>query len=277
MKCFVTGAAGFIGSHLVDELIKQGHIVYGIDNFLTGDKANVNEKCHFYERDIREVTAEELQDIDAIFHLAAVARTQWCIDDPLLAHEINATGTLNMLLKAREAGVKRFIYSSSCIVYVPTTPYYISKMMAEEYVRIFHDLYGMSTLSLRYSNVYGSLRQSEKGPAINCIASLRKTKKETGKVWLTGDGSQTRDFIHVEDIVRANILAANSQVTGFLDICTGKQTSMKTIADYFNCSIEFVEARQGDVKHLVQNPDPAWEKLGFTYLKELRDHIQVYL
>ncbi len=149
--------------------------------------------------------------------------------------------------------------------------------MAEEYVRIFHDLYGMDTIALRYANCYGSLRQSEKGPAINCIASLRKSKRDTGRIWITGDGEQTRDFIHVEDVCRANLLASQSHQNGFLDICTGKQTSINTIAHYFDCPIDYLEERQGDVKHLVQNPDKAWEAIGFTYSKELADHIGVYL
>ena len=277
MKAFVTGAAGFIGSHLVDQLIEEGHTVYGIDNMLTGDKANVNPKCLFYEKDVNDITPEELEDIDVVFHLAAVARTQWCIDNPLLAHETNATGTLRMLLAAKKAGVKRFVHSSSCIVYVATTPYYASKFLAEEYVRLFSELYNMSTIALRYSNVYGSLRQSEKGPAINCIASLRKTKRDTGRVWVTGDGSQSRDFIHVDDIVRANILAAGSEFCGHVDVCTGKQTSMNEIATYFNCPVDYIEERQGDVKQLVQDPTEARHVLGFVYKKELAENMGVYL
>jgi UDP-glucose 4-epimerase len=277
VKAFVTGVAGFVGSHLADRLIALGYEVVGIDNLLTGSMENVNPQVFFYNRDINDDNTDLMRGCDVVFHLAAIARTQWCIDNPKLAHKTNATGTLNVLMNAKSAGVKRFVHSSSCIVYVPTTPYYVSKMAAENYVTIFPELYGMSTIALRYSNIYGSLRQSEKGPAINAIASLRKSKRETGRIWITGDGEQSRDFIHVDDVVRANILASKSLKTGWYDICTGKQTSMNEIASYFDCPIDYVEERQGDVKHLVQSPDRAKEELGFTYSKELKDNMGVYL
>ncbi len=278
MKILCTGGAGFIGSHLVDELIKQGHSVTVIDNLLTGDESNVNKHATFYNEDIRDDTLLPLFiGIDAVFHLAAIARTQWCIDDPKLANDINVYGTLNMLELAREAGVKRFVHSSSCIVYVETTPYWVTKTAAENYVSIYPSLYGMSTIALRYSNAYGSLRQSEKGPAINCIASLRKSKRENGWVWITGDGEQSRDFIHVNDIVRANIMALESDLTGSLDICTGIQTSMNEIAAYFDCPIHHITERQGDVKHLIQDPIPAKAKLGFEAIERLENNMGVYL
>lgn len=276
LKIFVTGAAGFIGSHLVDELIRRGHTVYGWDNLLTGDMANVNPKCLFIEDDISNITEETLEGIDVVFHLAAIARTQWCIDYPEMAHAVNATGTLKVLEAARQAGVKRFIHSSSCIVYIPTTPYYVSKLAAEEYVRIYHDLYDLNTIALRYSNVYGSLRQSEKGEAINCFASLRKTKRETGRIWLTGDGTQSRDFIHVEDVVEANILAMISNFNGYLDICTGKQTSMNEVAQQFGCPIDYIEPRKGDAQELVQDPRRAGEVLNFVAHRKLEDNLHVY-
>lgn len=263
---------------MVDRLVDEGHDVIVVDNLLTGDRVNLNPKAAYFETDIRDISLKELmKGIDTVFHFAAIARTQWTIDDPRLALDINVQGTLNVLLAARDAGVKRFVHSSSCIVYVETTPYWVTKQAAENFVKVFNDLYGLSTIALRYSNVYGSLRQSEKGPAINVLASLRKSKRETGRIWITGDGTQSRDFIHVDDVTRANLMAANSSVTGSLDICTGIQTPLIEIARKFDCPIDFVPDRQGDVKALVQDPEPAWEKLNFRAEKLLWHNLDVYL
>jgi UDP-glucose 4-epimerase len=281
-KAFITGVAGFIGSHLADYLIDQRWQVWGVDNFLTGDKKNINKKVKFKEIDIRNkdrLTAfTNKAKPDYLFHFAAIARTPWTIDDPLLCHETNITGTLNSLLAAKEAQVKKVIFASSNIVYAEYTPYYVSKITGELYMRSFDKIYRLPTISLRFSNAYGSLRQSEKGPAINCIASLRHSKHKNGYVWITGDGKQSRDFTHVLDIAEASLLAAESKVHGKeIDICTGKNTAMNHIAQYFNCKIEYVDERLGDVKHIVQDPRLAERLLGFKYKRELKDHIHVYL
>jgi len=277
MRSVISGGLGFVGSHLQDELLAQGHEVWVIDNLITGDRANLNPKSMFLYGDIGSALALLPNEVDWFFHCAAIARTQWCVDDPLLANATNVTGTLKALEWARERKVKRFVHSSSCIVYVKTTPYWVSKEAAENYVSIYPDLYGLSTIALRYSNIYGSLRQSEKGPAINCLASLRKSKREQGYIWITGTGEQTRDFIHVDDVVRANIMAAQSPVTGWYDVCTGKQTSMNEMAAYFACPIEYIEERAGDVKEIISDPVPAERDLGFKYSIEVPDGIGVYL
>lgn len=276
MRVLVSGGAGFIGSHMTDLLISQGHEVIVLDNLLTGSRENINPKAEFRKADIRgNHLAPHFRGVDWVFHFAAIARTQWTIDDPILANDINTNGTLNVLLAARDAGVKRFVHSSSCIVYVETTPYWVTKQAAENFVSIFPELYGMSTVSLRYSNVYGSLRQSEKGPAINVLASLRKSKRETGKIFITGDGEQSRDFIHVDDVVRANLIAAQSTKTGAYDICTGVQTSLNTIAKAFDCPVEYGPERAGDVKALVQDPTRAELELGFKAEKPF--DLSIYL
>ncbi len=267
MRCLVTGVGGFIASHLADYLIENGHEVWGIDNFMTGDIKNINPKAHFTEGDIRDaiLVYNLCKDKDWVFHLAANARTQLSVQDPWMDMENNIQGTLNMLLASRDNKVKRYIHSSSCIVYAPNTPYYVSKQAGEEYTKVFAKCYGMSTVALRYSNVYGSLRQSEKGSHINALASLRKTKRETGRIWITGDGTQTRQWSHVKDVCRANLLAAQSTETGMFDVCTGVNTSMNEVAKYFDCPVDFVPLPPGDAKDLSisQDPQPAWEKLGY--------------
>lgn len=281
-RAFITGVAGFIGSHLADYLIENGWQVSGVDNFLTGDPKNVDPGIRFEKVDIRK--KESLNAVikktkpDYIFHLAAIARTLWTIEDPMLCHETNITGTLNVLMAAKSAKVKKVIFASSNIVYAEYTPYLVSKITGELYMRTFDKIYGIPTLSLRFSNAYGSLRQSEKGPAINCIASLRQSKRENGYIWITGDGEQSRDFTHVLDIAEACKLAAKSEVHGKeIDICTGRNFTMNQIAGYFRCKIKYVADRPGDIKHIVQNPKPARKLLGFTAKRKLEDHIQVYL
>ena len=271
MKVFVTGCAGFIGSHLCDYLIEQGYEVVGIDNFLTGSPENINPKVKFYEADIRDLG--KIQEIfqeekpEWVYHEAANPRTFLSIEDPLLDEGINITGTLNMLLAARDTGVKKFMFASSCIINSPNTPYYVSKLAGEEYCKVFAKLYDLPTVCLRYSNVYGSLRQSEKGSWINALTSLHKSKRDTGRIWISGDGEQTRDWTHVKDIARANLLAAKSDVTGVFDISTGVETSMNEVAKYFDCPIDYVPDLKGDAKHLskTQNWVPAWNSFGYKF------------
>lgn len=283
-KYLTTGSAGFIYSHLSDYLIKNGHEVVGIDNLLSGGMENVNKKQKFYEADVRDL--DKMQEIfkkekpDVVFHGAANCRTMVSVDDPRLNNDINITGTLNVLLAARDNGVKKFLLASSCIIYAPNTPYYVSKLAGEEYCRVFNKIYDLPTVSFRYSNVYGSLRQSEKGAHINAIASLRKTKRDTGRIWITGDGEQSRDWSHVNDICRANLLAAESDATGVYDLCTGTATSMNEVAKHFDCPIDYIADRPGDAKHLSESQDPKPALKDFGYKSEIpfgAKSMEVYL
>lgn len=279
----VTGVAGFIGSHLADYLIEKGYEVYGIDNFLTGDKSNINSGVNFSQIDIRNHIKlnqyfKKLGSLDYVFHLAAIARTPWTITDPILANEINITGTLNLLMASKNIHVKKVIFASSNIVYAKNTPYWVTKLAGEMYMRVFNKLYNLPTISLRLANAYGSLRQSEKGPDINCIASMRKSKRENGYVWVTGDGKQSRDFTHVLDMAEAFLKAAKSDVMAEeIDICTGINTSIKWIAQQFGCSLKYVAEREGDIKHIYQNPQKALKLLGFEAKRKLKDHISIYM
>ena len=178
MRYIVTGGAGFIGSHLTDKLIAQGHDVVVIDNLLSGSEKYINPRATFYKIDIRNI--EEIKPIfggvDGVFHLAAIARTPWCIDDPILAYQTNVMGTLNVLEAARAAGVKRVVMTSSNVVYAFFTPYRASKEALEGLGKVYTDMYGMSVICLRNSNVYGS-RQSELGQCIFCSPKMQERER----------------------------------------------------------------------------------------------------
>lgn len=278
MKYLVTGGLGFIGSHLVDTLVENGHQVIVIDNLLSGNLKYSNKGAEIHTKDIRNLTEIEplFHGCDGVFHLAAIARTPWCIDDPVLCYQTNVMGTLNVLEASRKAGIKRVVMTSSNVVYAFFTPYRTSKEALEALGKTYVDMYGLSVVCLRNSNVYGS-RQSEKGPSPNVFSALRKTKKETGHVYITGDGEQTRDFTHVSDIVNGHIMAMNSTVTGVIDLCTGTNHSLNKVAKYFECPIEYGPERPGDVKHIFQDPKPAFEQLGWKAKVPLEEGIFDFL
>lgn len=272
MKYIVTGAAGFIGSHLTDALILRGHDVVAIDNLLSGFKAQVNPAAYFYELDITRFEPLKrlmvLEQSDGIFHCAAIARTPWCIDDPLLASLTNSHGSACVLEAARQAKVKRVVLSSSNVVYAAFTSYRATKEMTEQWGQVYHESYGMSVIALRYSNVYGP-RQSELGPSPNVFAALRKCKKEKGYLEITGNGEQSRDFTHVSDIVRGQMAAMDSGYCGVVDLCTGKNWTLNQVARMFDSEVVYLPERTGDVKHIVQDAKPAKELLGWEYSVEL--------
>lgn len=221
----VTGGAGFIGSHLVDRLLAEGHEVVVIDDFSLGKKENLakHKDLKIYKKSICDNLAVifKKHKFDAVFHLAALPRVQFSIAKPRESHEANINGTLNLLIAARDAGVKRFVYSSSSSVYgnqptmplvetmtaKPISPYALQKYVGEEYCRLFALLYGMETVSLRYFNVYGP-RQNPEGAYSGQIPKFfsKLLKGETPVI--NGDGRQTRDNTYVDDVVAANIAAA---------------------------------------------------------------------
>ena len=272
MRYLVTGGAGFIGSHLVDKLIKLGHDVVILDNLLSGFEKNINKIATFHNCDIRNIDniKEHFKNVDGVFHLAAIARTPWCIEDPILAYETNVIGTLNVLEASRQNNIKRVVMTSSNVVYAFLTPYRSSKEALENLAKVYNNMYGMSVVCLRNSNVYGS-RQSELGPSPNVFSALRKAKKEKGLIEITGDGEQSRDFTHVSDIVEGHICAMNSNVTGDFDLCTGINHSLNDVAKFFNCDVNYIPERPGDIKHIYQDPIPALEKLNWKAKVVLED------
>lgn len=276
MRAVVTGVAGFIGSHLADYLLEQGHEVAGIDCLWPGrgDLSRVPSGVALHRFDIRDAAAQKLlAGADWVFHAAAVSTTPWAVSKPAETNDINVNGTLNLLEGARKAGVSRFVFSSSNVIYAPFTAYWASKQAAEAYCSVWTGLYGLPTVALRYSNVFGSLRQNEE----NCIMSLRAASRRDGAIWLTGDGEQSRDFTSVYDIVRANLLAAQGDVTGPVDICTGVNHTMNEVAAMFGCPVTYRPDRAGDVKHIRQDPAPARSLLGFEAAIGFAEGMQAYL
>ena len=281
MKAIVTGGAGFIGSHLVDALLAKGHEVRVIDNLETGKKENINPKAVFHKADIRnyDEIAALFSGIDYVFHTAALPRIQPAIKDPLPAHHANATGTLNVLRASQKAGAKKLVYSGSSSVYGknltpfcedmkpdPLNPYASQKLMGEMYCRNFSELYGLPTVILRYFNVYGP-REILEGAYATVIGIFRQQLKEGKPMTMVADGDKkTRDFTHVRDVVRANILAMESPKAGhaeIINIGTGTNYTIKELADMFGGPIQVVPAKPGETVITLADNSKAKELLGW--------------
>lgn len=248
-KYIVTGGAGFIGSNLVDALVAQGAEVHIIDNLSKGKMDNVNPKAIFHKADIRNL--EEIKPLfvgmDGVFHLAALPEVQYSIEHPVESNDINVNGTMNVLIASKDAGVKRVVYSASggsaygdtnifptneTVLPKPMSPYGLQKYIGEHLARLWSLLYGVETVCLRYFNVYGP-RQREEGAYALVIARFLKQKREGQPMTITGTGEATRDFVHVRDIVRANMLAMESDKVGkgeSINIGGGKERSVLEIA-----------------------------------------------
>src|SRR5207245_1662173 len=217
----VTGGAGFIGSSLVDALLDRGLKVRVIDNFATGRKSQINPAAELTIGDIREIESirAAFVGVDCVFHTAALPRVPLSIERPVETHLVNVVGTLNVLVAARDAGVRRVVYSGSSSVYgnqpllplredmapSPLNPYALQKLTGEQYTRLFHQLFGLQTITLRYFNVYGP-RMATEGAYVTVISVFRRARAANEPLTIHGDGDQTRDFTHVHDVVRANLL-----------------------------------------------------------------------
>lgn len=228
-KALVTGGAGFIGSHLVETLIKAGCRVAVLDNLSSGSLANLKHldgKFDLYQDDIRDSKAllAAAEKCDVIFHLAAIVSVPLTIEDPVEAAAVNDMGSLLVFETARQQKVKRVVFSSSCAIYgddprlpkredmppKPMSPYAVQKLAAEYYARVFYDLYGIETVVLRYFNVYGP-RQDPSSPYSGVISIFMNKVLQNQAAVIYGDGKQSRDFIYVRDVVQANLLAATAQ------------------------------------------------------------------
>ena len=252
-KAIVTGGAGFIGSNLVDKLVNKGIQVSVIDDFSTGKIENTNKLVYYWKQDLGKVDIKELtqfmKGVDVVFHTAAKARVQPSIDDPLSFNKSNVDGTLNVLWAAYKAGVKRVIYSASSSAYGnatkfptpedhstnPLSPYGLQKYIGEQYCKMFSEVYGLDTVSLRYFNVYGE-RMLLEGAYCLVLGIFAKQLLENKPMTINNNGDQRRDFTYVGDIVNANILAATKveQFNGeVFNIGNGKNYSINEVANIF--------------------------------------------
>jgi UDP-glucose 4-epimerase len=280
-KILVTGGAGFIGSNIVDALIKKGHDVLIIDNLSTGKKENINPSANFIEEDLRNFDKIQpfFRGVDFVFHEAALPRIPLSIEKPIETNEINISATLNVLVAAAGAKVKKVIYASSSSALGgkavmpmkedapcdPLNPYALQKYVGELYCNIFPDIYGLPTVSLRYFNVYGP-RQPREGSYVPVIGIFLTQKKNGEKLTITGDGEQTRDFTHVFDVVRANILAMESEKVGkgeVINIGAGQNHSINEIAKMVGGEAVHIPARPGEMQDTLADITRAKTLLGW--------------
>ena len=288
MKFLVTGGAGFIGSHIVEELVRRKEKIRVLDNFSTGKKENIAsflEKIELIKGDIRDlgVVKEAMKGIDFCLHQAALPSVPRSIKDPITTNEVNVLGTLNTLMAAKEAGVKKLIYASSSSVYgdtpnlpkgenmqpSPLSPYALSKLAGEEYSKLFFSLYGLETIVLRYFNVFGPRQDptSQYAAVIpKFISSMLKGKRPT----IYGDGEQSRDFTYVSNVVNANLWATASKTKeGVFNIACGERITvnelMNNLNKIMNTDIEplYTNPRPGDVRHSQADISRAEEALGY--------------
>ena len=289
-RILVTGGAGFIGSHLVDALVEQDYIVTVLDNLLTGNKENLESlisqgRISFVEGDIRNSKVlNEACKVDYIFHEAALPSVQRSIENPQTTLEINITGTLNMLNAARDNKVKKVIFASSSSIYgnrpgeskietmkvQPLSPYAISKLACEEACKFYSHTYRLPTICLRYFNVFGP-RQNPNSEYSAVIPKFINIMLKDNKPVIYGDGKQSRDFTFVNNVVNANLLALQSDLSEgeTINIACGKSYSLMQMVEIINKTLDknlapfFLEPRAGEVKDSLANIDKAKKLLGY--------------
>ncbi len=298
----VSGAAGFIGSNLAERLLHLGQRVVGFDNFVTGHRKNVEaiaqiapDRFRFIEGDLRDLEAcrSACVQIDVVLHQAALGSVPRSISDPLASHQANVDGTFNLLLAARDLGVKRFVFASSSSVYGdepnlpkredrigrPLSPYALTKRVNELYARIFHDTYGLETIGLRYFNVFGR-RQDPNGPYAAVIPKWTAALLRNEQCVLYGDGETSRDFCFVENVIQANLLAAtvpsDSPAIGqVFNVAYGARTTLnqlflmirdrlaKRVPSVASATPFYMPFRPGDIRHSEADISRARELLGY--------------
>ena len=280
-KSLVTGAAGFIGSNIVDYLLEQGHKVVCVDNESSDahDSPYRNSNTTNIRGDIRDYTlmSSAMVGVDYVFHLAAEARIQPSIENPINAVSINDLGTATILQCAREANVKRLIFSSTSSAYGmnespnvetqipdPLNPYSVTKLNGENLCKMYNSLFGLKTTILRYFNVFGP-NQPVRGQYAPVIGIFDRQKSDGEALTIVGDGSQRRDFVYVKDVARANYLAAISDLdeTEVFNVGTGKNYSVKEIANAISDLQTHIPEREGEMKITLANVDKIEKYLGW--------------
>jgi UDP-glucose 4-epimerase len=288
MRILVTGGAGFIGSHIVEELLLRGDAVRVLDNFSTGSHKNLEAlkgDLEIREGDLRDVGAVRaaLQDVGLVFHLAAFVSVPQSMSDPDTCFAVNVGGTANILEASRLAGVHKVVLSSSTAVYgdtvvfptdeetplLPLSPYAVSKQVNELYARLYTSVLGLPVIALRYYNVYGPRQRPDSDYAAAIPIFIRQMIFGE-PITIYGDGKQSRDFIFVKDVVCANLLAAESDATGEVyNICTGRETSLLDLLKELSQVspqqplVRFSTPRPGDIYRSVGSPEKAVGALGF--------------
>jgi len=299
-KILVTGGAGFIGSNLIETLLSQNNYVVCLDNFVTGKRENINEflsipNFKLIEGDIRNLDTcrESVKNIEYVFHQAAIGSVPRSICDPITTNDINITGFLNILLASKDEKVKRFIYAASSSTYGdsqqlpkieenignPLSPYAITKYVNELYAKVFNDLYGIETIGLRYFNVFGK-NQDPEGQYAAVIPKFIKLLINHESPVINGDGSQTRDFTYIENVVAINQLAALSNnihsVSNIYNVAYGQQTTLNELVvllkEYLsefdpeikNIPVVHGSIRTGDIQHSLASIEKAKTKLGYN-------------
>ena len=288
MRALVTGGAGFIGSHIVEELLGNGVSVRVLDNFSSGKRANLEAfkgDLEILEGDLRDAQAIKTatQDVDLVFHLAAFVSVPQSMQDPEACFAINVAGTVTLLEAARQAEVKKVVISSSTAVYGnpdefptnedapirPLSPYALSKQVNELYARLYTQIFGLPVTALRYFNVYGP-RQRPDSDYAAAISIFTRRLVNGEPITIYGDGKQSRDFIFVKDVVRANLLAAESDAAGeAFNICTGRETTLLDLIEELSevspnlPQVQFEAPRPGDIYHSRGDPSRAAAVLGF--------------
>jgi len=303
-KVLVTGGAGFIGSHLVDELVGRGYRVVVLDSFRSGRMENLSQHLESDDFNLvcgdvrdRRVVKGAMDGVEAVVHLAALIDVEESVNNPIETHDVNVNGTLNVLEEAAGRDVERFVYASSTAVYgevnplpinedcplEPMSPYAASKASAECYCRAFCRSYGLGTIMLRYFNVYG--RRQQHNPYSGVIAKFLNNALVGDPLVVYGDGEQTRDFIYIDDVVDATMLALESGnlVDETFNICTGKPITINELAQIVkevtgrSLQITYDKPRKGDLKNNYGDPSKAEEILGFKAKVALRKGLQRFV
>lgn len=284
-KILVTGGCGFVGSNLVDGLVKDNQVTV-VDNLSTGKLKNLNPEAIFYKKDILDKTFwKYLERYDVVYHTAALARIQPSIKDPMPPHDANVNGTLNVLEYCRKHEAK-LIFSASSSIYEgktlptdedapkdPKNPYALQKYICEQYIELYGRLYGLDYAILRYFNVYGK-RQLTEGAYATVLGIFLKQKAEGKPLTITNDGEQRRDFTHIDDVVRANIVAMGWN--GTFNVGAGHNYTINQIADLIGGDREYIGERPGEVRNTLADNSKAkamgWipdENALVDYLKEI--------
>ena len=298
-KVVVTGGAGFIGSHLAEELACQGYYVIILDNLSTGKLENISrllekDNAEFIEGSITDLPLLRrlFRGVEHVFHQAALARVPQSIEDPLTTNEVNIKGTLNVLMAAKENKVRKVIYASSASIYGdtltlparedifpnPLSPYALTKLAGEYYCNIFCQIYGLPTVCLRYFNVYGPRQDPQSQYAAVMPIFVERISQDLPPV-IFGDGEQSRDFVFVQDVVRANVLAADNNAEGIYNIGGGKSTSINQLVELILALMKkrlrpiYEQPMPGDIRHSLADISRARE-FGYEPEKNLEEGLR---